>query len=538
MIIEVMEWNGRFFRTAWIFAGSMALSAAAWAGAKAFGVDSDLPNAPGLRATKEEAPRPITGGWFDAADSVLSLIPSTKLNCVKDVIGKTLLAKSSTSGNDAIWKSNAGVKAYNQLRLSRSPCLAVLTERYYKDLKALGASAGRSSDRVNEGRPALNAKLGQGTFSEQQPGFALKSAMELAQGNRALAMAMIGHCGHDDIENTLPTVVDFAKAGPSKSALMGYLQGLSAGRTEKARANPHSNLNQLIAAVENNGRASLTIDCPYKSSSFYAPGALGADVDMSEEQKRRIASVQAPTKGAGALPAKAYHTSFAAVMGCRLGACGLSPESSAKLLSTIANRYRTARQVATTDKYEAVRAMIEDRFDLNWSDTQTLKRREAAIRGWLESEEARKAIIAAGGEEFFAQNRARLSWETWRRNIDATVLTRGGPAGQVWNAPPLSAGRDPFYSGAGASRPQTSYCPGWPEERCTEARGHRDTWAMDFEWTEAQQTVGGNFGAKFCAGQPSTDEGVEAQACQALQRLDATPAAAPGPEGTPAGGVE
>lgn len=478
-------------------------------------------NEVGLTLTKNAPPVEDRSKVMAAADFLVGLVPSEKLNCVKDVLGKTLLARSSGAGADAVWKSNSSVKAYNQLRLSKSPCLAVLTDRYYKDLNKLKSQDRGAADRLPNERPALNARLGQGSFADQKPGFALTSALAIAQGNRALAMAMIGHCGHDDIENTLPTVIDFAKSPESASVVSAYLKSVKAGRKDRSLA-----LDRIISEVENKGRTGLAVQCPRASSAFYAPGALGADVDISADTKKQIASLQAPTKGPGALPGKGYHTSFAAVMGCRLGACGLSEDTSARVLSTIANRYRLSRQGATISGYDNVRNLIEAQFGINWHDTQGLAREEKAISAWLSSEAGRQAVIAGGGEEFFAENRAPLSWETWKRNIDASVLARSGKAGEVWNAPPISAGRDPYFQdGTGGPRPQQSFCPGWPEERCAKARERRDTWNTDVDWTEAQQRAGGQFGAKLCAGQASTDDAIEAQACQALQRLNSgTPA--------------
>lgn len=489
----------------------------AFAGVVSFQVDKDI----GLTVSKEKPPVAAPPNWpIAVADALGSLIPESKMTCVKDVLANTFFARTDSSGIDDVWKSNSSVKAYNQLRLSRSPCLAVLTEKYYRDINKIKPQDYSAPDRLKEGRPALNARLGQGSFKEQKPGFALESAMKFARGNRAVALAMIGHCGHDEIENSVPTVVDFSKSPESASVVSAYLRAQLSKRSEKEQQSKGSVLNQLIETVSKKGNAGLKINCPHKASSFYAPGALGAEVDIGDDLKKKIATLQAPKKGPGVLPAKGYHTSFAAVMGCRLGACGMTEDGAAKLLSKIANMYRGRRQSATVARYENVRLMIEERFGINWQDTRGLQKEGPAIAAWLESDEGRSQIVKAGGEEFFAQNRARMNWDTWRKNIDAAILTRSGPAGEVWNAPPISEGRDPYFQDGTGIRPQQSFCPGWPEERCATARERRDTWRTDFDWTEGQQTVGGKFGAKFCQGQPTRDEEIEKQACQALQRVD------------------
>lgn len=491
-------------------------SGAASAGVISLNSDKDV----GLTITRTPPPVSTPTRWLQVADALGALIPESKITCVKDVLGQTLFARSSSADSEDVWKSNSSVKAYNQLRLSRSPCLAVLTDRYYRDInkaRADGEEWGSRPDRVNAGRPALNAKLGQGSFADKKPGFALESAMKLAQGNRAVAMALVGHCGHDDIENSLPTVIDFSKSPESGPVVSAYLRGIR----ERRGKGQSPALKGVIDVIGQQGNTGLKIDCPRSSSSFYAPGALGADVDISADLKKKISSLQAPTKGPGALPAKAYHTSFAAVMGCRLGACGMSEDGAAKLLSKIASMYRGNRQSATTSKYDSVRLLIEAQFGVNWNDTRGLEKESAAIAAWLESDEGRRQIIAVGGSEFLAENRAKMNWDMWKKNIDASILTRSGPSGEVWNAPPLSAGRDPYFQDGTGIRPQQSFCPGWSEERCTSARERRDTWRTDFDWTEGQQLVGGRFGAKFCQGQPAKDEEIEKQACQALQRLDA-----------------
>ena len=56
--------------------------------------------------------------------------------------------------------------------------------------------------------------------------------------------------------------------------------------------------------------------CPARYSLMYLPASLGTDVDIADSLKAEIAKIQAPAKGAEVLPAKAYHVLTSAFSSC------------------------------------------------------------------------------------------------------------------------------------------------------------------------------------------------------------------------------
>lgn len=480
---------------------------------------------PGFRPTNE--PLPLPGGALADLTEDLARIAPEKVQCLQRVLARTLAGKAKTGTAEKtedvpIWLANAGVRSHYQVLMSKSPCLATLTEKYYRRLREGEAKTPPAGgDRLpKSGRAALNAVVGQGSFADHRPGFALDEALALSGGRRSLAMAMVGYCGHDDEQNSVPFVVEFSNE-KSRKALLRHLDSLTAKNGETPGRGLKADYERMKSMIDSGGRGEMFVKCPARHSSFYAAGSLGAEVDIPAEKKAAIARVQAPNKGAGSLPGKSYHTQFAATMGCRLAGCGLSEERTKQVLQLIASRYRLKRLTDAEKKYDGIRRLIEDRFDLNWDDTQALDRSGKEISAWIGSEAGEKAIRQAGGDEFLSGNNAKISWENWRRNIDAAMLGRGGTPGKTFIYEPMSTGRDPYWDPAAPHKPPKSFCPGWSEERCNEARAKYDTYRTDMDWTEAQQAAGGGFGARFCAKDPVGDDAeLEGQACAALDRLN------------------
>lgn len=475
-------------------------------------------------ATTEALPvRDCGGGAVDRGLrdmlEVSSYLTTKKIDCSRRVLEEVTLMKSTleASGTE-LWQSNSSMNMSQQLRLSRSPCLAVLTDRFYSDLgdDFKQNPPGAGADILEKSaRPSLAAEAGKGSFEKYPPGFVLAKALNLSKNHRSLAMALIAHCGHDDQNNQLETIVDFS-AEKSRKVLTGYY------KRQMAKKSMASEGEEELENIANGGRARLSVPCPKPSSPFYVAKALGENVDIPAELKQRIAKVQAPTMGAGALPGKAYHLNFGAIVGCRLAECGVEKNSIQSTLAFIAKQYRTQRLTGTSSRYLVALTLIEDHFDLNWRDEKSLNAKGKEISDWLNSKEGKKELAKMGAGELASNDRGDLSWDAWKTSIDSSVLFRGGIPGDsgMFQARVLSEGKDPYYDPKTVNKPQTSFCPGWSEERCNGARARYETWMADYEWSEAQQRVGGGFGAEFCQKDPANDFEIEEQACAALEKLN------------------
>jgi hypothetical protein len=475
--------------------------------------------------TEDDLPVEVCGTTFtrQAIHDLVAIsdyVTTEKMRCAREVFMDAFVVESESKnapGATDVWKSNSSMNMSQQLRLSRSPCLAVLTNRFYTDVHDRFDNfrpEGSKEDVLPKSeRPSLIAEAGKGSFAELKPGFLMDQAVKLAGGRKSLAMAMVAHCGHDDQNNQIPTVVDFSSASARK-VVTDYLQ-------RKAGSIDRDDDQERIDHILKGGRMSATISCPKPNSPFYVAKALGAGADIDPALKKKIAQVQAPTKGGGVLPGKAYHTNFGAIIGCRLAACGVSKGNIQSWLALIANRYRAHRMNYLAADYLTVREIVEERFDVNWNNEKGMKAIGNEISEWLNSKEGKQELVKRGAEALASDDRGKMEWSAWQSNIDSAILVRGAVPGQqsVFQAVRFSEGRDPYHDPNTVNKPQTSYCPGWSEERCNESRKRYETWMIDFDWSEAQQRAGGGFGADFCGPDLANDSEVEQQACEALKKL-------------------
>lgn len=255
---------------------------------------------PGLMPTETPLPQPAEDPSLKkkAAD-LWSGFGNEKMSCKKQVLSEITMSETKTIPEAPLWLANSGVKAYHQLKLAESPCRAVLTELFYKNLKKTRPPK-RAADRLSTGRPSLNAAIGKGTFADDESGSVLDAAMELAGGRRALAMSLIGFCGHDDQQNETPLIIGFQ--GKSSLAVLRYLDAEKNKNGEPLSEGDQKKFDVLRSTIEKSGRATLDIRCPKPWESFYAPKSLGENVDIPETLKQEIADIQAPTKGMGHFP--------------------------------------------------------------------------------------------------------------------------------------------------------------------------------------------------------------------------------------------
>lgn len=473
---------------------------------------------------------------LERIDGLTDVIPSHALNCVEEELMAIKATELEESGAQETWLSNSGVVADYYLKASQNPCFAVLLEDYYSKVKKKFSSLKidpDQGDRVNS-RPALNSGAGSGSFKEIEKGELWQLALETTAGDSDLAMELIGYCGHDDqFQNfggivvgsegkseSLDQVFDFLSYKAEKSATANAVDADSFDQAlELIQDANKAFVSEMKDAVSKGKNFSLQVACPKMTSHFYAPGAVSEELMLPDDLIQKIARLQSPTKGASALPGKAYHGNFAALLSCRLKTqCGLTHSMTHFLVTKLAKAYRAVRLNALANKYMKVKELIEETFDLNWNDEQRLTKLMPEIQSWVEDPKNKQLLLKYGLDELFSGQKRALNWEKTKEYIDTAILYRGGINGKTFTAIPLSAGRDPFHDpdyhkihGV----PQTSYCPGWSEERCDKARNRHETWMVDFEWTEKQQELGIDFAYKNCGKGPTH---LDKNSCQALKK--------------------
>jgi hypothetical protein len=444
------------------------------------------------------------------------------LNSIMEMLRSRVVHKETeVSSQVPIWMQNSGVVAYYQNQLRESPCLAILMGEFYSPSNIISPNGdGSGDDLIPNGsrRASLAAFAGRGSFSATSPGHYYEQAKQIAEGDPVLAMEILGYCGHDDVGQNRNDTTSFSN-DESALAVSNYLRRRASIPNDKTTTDLAHTMDRLVngslfQAIQAGGVAQTDIRCPSGASSFYAPGAIHPYIALSDETVRTIASVQAPSRGAQVLPAKAYHGTFAAVMGCKLASCGLGPEMAGKVMSGFGLTYRRIRMKQTTESYMRLAQLVQSELNVeifNESDNETLFSDEFARR-FAEWFEHRRPVITKeiGGEELYVAN-TRLSWNRMLGNMDAANLYLWSGYGHVrsylngsWDSTINDYISNPAICTMGA-------------ERCRKAMDTLETWMVDFKWTKEQQMRGAEFGARKCSGHNNSISN-EQRACHALNQ--------------------
>lgn len=228
--------------------------------------------------------------------------------------------------NDFVGTGNQGIQDYFASHFKNNDCFAEAAFGFYRDIKKMNTQSRR---------PRLSDVSGEGEFLNKKKGWLWQLALRHAKGKANKAMALIGLCGHDDIN-----------------------QGIYRNeRVEtKLRAEGWDD-EDLFTFDEQLDDYKL---CPLRDSNFYLPQSLGEEVDVSKELKKQIASIQAEGR-LDALPAKHYHVLGAAFLTCQMIEAGLRPSLASGLQELAARTYRGIRLCnQTADDYATFQAMLAE----------------------------------------------------------------------------------------------------------------------------------------------------------------------------------
>lgn len=159
-------------------------------------------------------------------------------------------------------------------------------------------------------------------------------------------MSLIGLCGHD---NTLQIFGDATILGKSiitdsssEFSRKNYIRNTEAYFNKIYKSKSESNSDLYEEELEDILQVNKVV-CPHGLSGMYLPGALGKDTQISNRLIQNIAKVQAPDRGAEALPSKDYHTIGAAYMACNLVRDGVPAPLIKSLTSMVIHNYRNKR---------------------------------------------------------------------------------------------------------------------------------------------------------------------------------------------------
>lgn len=283
---------------------------------------------------------------------------------VKDGLQQYLeIIQAKSYASDAtVGASNPGLSSFHFNSLQSNSCFANLAEAFYTEIFEMDSLQNNN----NQG-PDMNLSLesGKGAHKDLNPGWLYDKAMTYTGGDSNLALNLIALCGHDDTaQGELSYKMDKeSNISSSKNDFMAIINGLIqiTESNIKLQNDSQNILNEsakkyledlkiykekLITGEVNpviKNQIQRNIICPNKSSNFYLSKALGSNVDLSEEDKNRIAAIQAPNKGRMALPSKNYHFIASAFMACQLISKGINPKMAVIIQKMAGWAYRTIR---------------------------------------------------------------------------------------------------------------------------------------------------------------------------------------------------
>jgi hypothetical protein len=247
-----------------------------------------------------------------------------------------VISLNKYSGDGQVGGANTGLLAYNRHEVTSHDCFAKLATEFYDDINLRSGAESSAPQK----KPSLIESAGYGRFRNQPQGWVWDLALKKSRGNPNLALAFIGLCGHDDEGENIQWFDKSANGVSQNYAFQQRINKVIKVLNEMLLKTDPSTLlyrvlkyeladqEYILAIVRRCRGYPRPLMCPDKSQPFYAPNGLGENVDISEPLKKKIISVQAPTKGGQVLPAKYYHVYGAAALTCQMinwGVPAMSP---------------------------------------------------------------------------------------------------------------------------------------------------------------------------------------------------------------------
>lgn len=447
--------------------------------------------------------------WADGLDDLLNVLPkparpiaSTLLKVVPKQQRQGLNDYLTVTGVDTSATSNVGIRSYVKNYFEENSCVQDLAADFYSAINLIDATNGNLG-----GAKRVNISSNSKQDFNLSPGWLWNLALSYADGDKLLAMQLIGVCGHDDVNQLGGMSLKLS----AKSPLAKNIRDPEVAQSVAAQVSPFVAAYVLkYPKTKNTSRSVGTINtnCPVKSSAMYYPGSLGAGTDISESLKDRIIQAQAPTQGARALPAKYYHVMGEAFASCFLVRREVPNFFSSRLIKGAINAYRSSR---TCEKLAAEELFnISNKEDVNSLSARIWKTKLDYRKASEIDENAKFSMDPFLGQLISSEviTDADVTEEIVRNKVsravaeyDSAKMFKKSLSNKLANqcsGPQLSTAVRGYLilnSSLGISNP----CPAdLSQERCKNARNVMATYLVDFEWSEAQHLKGLEFAQKNC----------------------------------------
>jgi hypothetical protein len=463
------------------------------------------------------SPRVITNSINDmgaVGQSLMAMVPTAT---DKRALARyfEMVNPQAYDGDGGVGSANRGLKGYFAGYLKKNQCYRNRVVDFYSEVSGVVNSV-----KPDAYKPSLGSSLAEASKGKLKPGWLYQLALKHSGNDPALALNLIGMCGHDDYGDHFNFKVSTSRIGPLLTSEIERLQErkVSVEAELRKRSLPSwaredyvARLATIRAQIEQararTGTASVNVSCPSASSVFFYPESLGAGVDIPADLRRDVVRIQRPRDlDASSIPAKHYHVLAGAMMACQLVREGMSPLLAEQVERQSARIYRGVRLCQVINGYrrdaEKPRTKSGAEANLSASDLERIESGNTKIRdaGELYSRWYTGGKTIAG------------------KQIPCLDLRIGGPMDLLAKSP-----GDPDYKGFNILAPDKP--SGWSNARYDAAKARLATWMIDSRWTETQHAVGAKFAGRNCRKAPAnqTLEDVACRVDEATARTRSAP---------------
>lgn len=454
-----------------------------------------------------------TAGLSSMQDFLRQHLPQNDQRALNDYIN--LVSPKSYVSTSVIGHQSEGFRQYFAKKMGDQCFQNAALVFYNKVGEKLKGVPKRLTLLKDDLKSRVNGKL--------SPGWLWNLAMDVSNHDAGLAMHLIAMCGHDDREQTdFGNGQNYGFRDDSSTAQQAkdyeidrFLQIRSDINAQVRRPTPQSKA--LIAAIDKqvaqirNEHSFATITCPQRDSAFFAPQALGADIDIPEALKREIKKIQDPDDVIP-LPAKIYHIYAGAMLTCKMIEDGMRPLFAREVDHYGASQYRgyylcNVMNDALPEQTPGASSLQDFLSNPNLTrqcSTQAFTNQNPSL-----------CKLARDVDDY----RSRLSPQQLRDKIagiqvtaDATLLyNRVFNGGSPDHTRACTVPQFPGYRAYERARKPWD----WSKDRYEAARDKLQTWIEDSNWTVGQHDVGAAFATKYCSPRPD-DRPVEKAACSVV----------------------
>lgn len=441
------------------------------------------------------------------AHKIISSLPKSSL---KEGLSRyySILKPDSYYSDVYVGTKNDGIQYFLEGNFKANPCFAESAYLFYNEIKKTTLNRQDDSKDISRHSRASFGDISGTTRPDRPAGWLFSRALKYTNGDSNKAIALIGLCGHDDVNQG-----KFL----NEEAIFSIGKKYNLTRADLYR-NP---LDEEAIADEDENSI-----CPPRTSDFYLSRALSKEADIPDTLKSKILNTQYPNRRPIEIASKNYHILNSAFMTCQMIEAGMNPTLAVQVQVAASNLYRGVRlcsDIRTPAKiysdllkhpkvqsqlrrFVSIYKALEDALVTTIASGMCENDSEDALCRYIEmsslpfegSGSAIKEEIHSTIQASFPQMLAARLYLDW--HAGGSLLGKDLPCSKI-----KITGPNEFFKWLILQKnmPLNLCSDGVTLKDCKEAMKIIETWRVDFDWTIAQHRAGAEFAAKNCRQTPN-----------------------------------